>query len=74
MNNTNNETNKKTTAPQNSSMTKFLCLIIGAIILVAAVAVTVFLITRDNGNDTEYLPKDYGSDPSGNDDDYTARY
>ena len=55
-------------------MTKFLCLIIGAVVLVAAVAVGIFFATRGGSNDNEYLPKDYYGEPNGLDEDHTARY
>ena len=55
-------------------MTKFLCLIIGAVVLVAAVAVGIFFATRGGSNDNEFLPKDYYGEPSGLDEDHTARY
>ena len=59
---------------KNSNMTKFLCLIIGAVVLVAAVAVGIFFATRGSGNGTEYLPKDYYGEPAGGDEDHTNRY
>ena len=65
---TNNNTVK------NNNMTKFLCLIIGAVVLVAAVAVGIFFATRGGSNDNEYLPKDYYGEPNGLDEDHTARY
>ena len=61
---------------KSNGMKIFIILMITAIVLIAAAAVTIFFVTRDDGTptDEEYLPKDYGDDPSGLDDDYTARY
>ena len=69
--------NSTATAP-NNNMKKFLILIVAAVVLVAAVAVGIFLATRGgNAGDNEHLPNTdlwSGEDPSGYDEDHTARY
>ena len=71
---------KSTDTAKSGNMKKFLILIIAALVLIAGAAVAVYFITRDDKKDdekgelSEYLPKDYGDDPSGQDDEYTARY
>lgn len=52
----------------------FIILIAVAALLIVGVSVTVYLATRDDGDQSDYLPKDYGDDPSGLDDEYTGRY
>ena len=64
----------KSTAPKNNSIKIFLILVTSAIVLALGVTLTVFLLSRDSSPANEYLPKDYGDDPSGLDDDYSARY
>lgn len=63
---------------KNKSFNNFLILIIAAVVLVAAVTITIFFLTRDDTKEPpdkdEYLPQDYGDEPSGLDDEYTARY
>ena len=62
----------------NNNMKKFLILIVAAVVIVAAVAVGIFFATRGNdGNGDDVLPNNdlwSGEDPSGADDDHTARY
>ncbi len=59
---------------KNHSLKMFIILIAAAVVLIAGVAVTVYLVTRDGGDQKEYLPMDYGNDPSGLDDEYSQRY
>ena len=59
---------------QNSNIKKFLILIIAVVVIVAAVATGIFFATRGGTDGKEYLPKDYNGEPSGLDDDYSARY
>lgn len=52
----------------------FVILIAVAALLIVGVTVTVYFVTRDDSNQSDYLPKDYGDDPSGLDDEHTGRY
>ncbi len=68
--------NTPVTTP-NSNMKKFLILIIAAVVIVAGVAVGIFFATRGGSDGKEYQPNNdlwSGEDPSGYDDDHTARY
>lgn len=68
--------NTPVTTP-NSNMKKFLILIIAVVVIVAAVGVGIFFATRGGDSADQYLPDNdlwSGEDPSGADDDHTARY
>ena len=67
---------KSTATTPNNNMKKFMVLIIAVVVLVAAVAVGIFIATRGTDG-KEYQPNNdlwSGEDPSGYDDDHTARY
>ena len=68
---------KSTATAPNNNMKKFLILIVAAVVIVAAVAVGIFFATRGNSDGKDYLPNTdlwNGEDPSGSDDEHTARY
>ncbi|MBQ9115610.1 MAG: hypothetical protein IJY04_01160 [Clostridia bacterium] len=68
---------ENTPAPVNkgNNLKIFLILLISAIVLAVGVTVAVLLIGGGSSStDDDYLPKDYGEDPSGLDEDHTARY
>ncbi|MBR2460909.1 MAG: hypothetical protein IKB34_06745 [Clostridia bacterium] len=73
MNNTQNRKNR--------TVNNLLAFMIRAVMLVIASSLVMLMISCGGGcsgcngdSDTDYLPKDYGNDPSGLDDEHTARY
>ena len=56
------------------SLKIFIILISCVLVVTLGVGIGVFIYTRTHSDIGDHAPKDWGEDPSGIDDEYTARY